>query len=297
MTALGRPSRFKRTGHAIAIGLSMGLHAVVLALVGRLDGPAPISVDPSAPPVVWLGEWRPPQSDLPPEIPVETRPEPTPPEPAAVTEAEAVPAQPQAQEAADEAPAVAEKTAEPSPPPTETPTATSPADIDWDAARQQTVAAITAALERESGRITFSAGDGDDDADGLRPAPGAIFDAPRSPRRQMLSPGRARTRVGRFAAELCNALTGGFGLGGILSPLGITMCADEAIYGTYFAHLKPDYMRKRPVCEEPESLDPLMAEISRQNGIPTIKCRLVYADEIEELGYPLAPTPETQARE
>jgi hypothetical protein len=38
-----------------------------------------------------------------------------------------------------------------------------------------------------------------------------------------------------------------------------------------------------------------MAEISRQNGIPTTKCRLVYVDELDR-GVPPV-TSETQARQ
>jgi hypothetical protein len=263
LTAPGRPSTSKPARQGIAIAASVGLHAVVLAVVGRLDAPASIEIRPPTPAVVWLGDLpRPRPVEPPPEPPAVaiTKPPPEPPADVRVVATEP-------QRAIDEDAASAEA---PVAPPTR--------DLDLESLTELTVAAVLGELERESGRITFSTGSGDDDADSVRPEPGAIFDAPQSPRVNAMSPGQARTRVGRFAAELCNALTGGFSLGGLLGPLGITMCSDESVYGTYFAHLKPDYMLKRPVCVEPE-LDPLMAEISRQNGIPTTKCRLVYVEE------------------
>jgi hypothetical protein len=289
---------------SVAITVSVGLHALVLAVVGRLDAPATLEVRPPAPTVVWLGDFpRPRPAEPPPEAPVEDTPERAsaesapevevitepPPEPAPPEETPSPPAQAQV---ADTEP---KQTVDEDAASAETPMAPLVADLDLESLTELTVAAVRGELERESGRITFSTGDGDGDADSARPEPGAIFDAPRSPRVNAMSPGQARTRVGRFAAELCNALTGGFSLGGLLGPLGVTMCSDESVYGTYFAHLKPDYMLKRPVCEEPESLDPLMAEISRRNGIPTTKCRLVYLDELDD-GLPVV-TSSAQARQ
>lgn len=310
MTASGRSSRFTLQSRAVAITLSVVLHAAVLTVVGRLGNPGTLDIPVPPTSVVWLGELRlPPEPPpIPSEAPADEPPqsEPIEPEPPAQTRVEAPDEPPPEPEpAAEEAPveeAPAERPAvaatEDEARASEALSPTVPDDIDWEAAKEQTVAAIMTELERRSGRITFSTGDGDDEADPLRPAPGAIFDAPRSPKRRIGSPGQARTRVGRFAAELCNALTGGFGLGGILSPLGISVCSDEAVYAKYFAHLKPDYMRKRPVCEEPESLDPLMAEISRQNGIPTIKCRLVPADEVDAaIGGSADPAEDLWARE
>ena len=67
----------------------------------------------------------------------------------------------------------------------------------------------------------------------------------------ILSPNNARTRVGRALADFCNALTGGFGisLGGL--SLG-SVCAEPGESAKLFAHLKPAYLRSRPVCTEVE---------------------------------------------
>jgi hypothetical protein len=93
----------------------------------------------------------------------------------------------------------------------------------------------------------------------------------------MLAPNRARTRVGRAIAELCNALTGGFGisLGGL--NLG-SVCADPGESAKLFAHLKPAYLRSRPVCTEVE----VAGEVSEDTA-PTIKCRLVLEEDMDEL--------------
>lgn len=312
-----------RQRRPLALLVSAAVHAVLLVLVGRLTvGPVPAPDPIPGPTVVWLRDWAPQEPPAPPapeprtREPRRDRGEPAPTQPAealatapgeAVSEPKApdppVPQPSPARAVADASRDTLVVTPAPADPVIDTETdrrtresAPEPSALDYGAVRQLAVTHIADALERERGRIVFSTENPDDEATARGP-PGAIFDAPRSPRARALSPGRARTRVGRFAAELCNALTGGFGLGGILSPLGITVCADGEIYGTYFAHLKPDYMIKRPHCEEPESLDPLMAEISRRNGIPTTKCRLVYADELEALLDPLDAMGDALARQ
>jgi hypothetical protein len=66
------------------------------------------------------------------------------------------------------------------------------------------------------------------------------------PGRSVLGVGQARTKVGRFLSNLCNALTGGVSVfGGVMS-----LCARDTT-GPYSASpLRPEYLKKLPVCEE-----------------------------------------------
>src|SRR5690606_9873227 len=53
------------------------------------------------------------------------------------------------------------------------------------------------------------------------------------------------TKVGRFLGELCHALTGGFGISFQGVGLG-SACAEPEGRSDLFAHLKPEYLKRRP---------------------------------------------------
>jgi hypothetical protein len=89
--------------------------------------------------------------------------------------------------------------------------------------------------------------------------------------RSFMQPGQGRTRLGRWLADTCNALTGG-GIG--LAFNGLTfgsLCAEDRARSDLFADIKPDYLKSLPVCEEV----PLEAPAPDGGGLSAIKCRLV----------------------
>jgi hypothetical protein len=82
--------------------------------------------------------------------------------------------------------------------------------------------------------------------------------------RGALSPGQARTKVGRAIAELCNALTGGFGF------FGMSACARPANRPTgLYPEVLPEWLKLMPVCTDAPTA-PLLA-----NAFPTARCRLL----------------------
>jgi len=153
--------------------------------------------------------------------------------------------------------------------------------VNWNAERQTVVAMVLERLERESNYVDFSAADLFEEPPEREPGgppPGqSIFESPSGPRGgpSILRPGQSRSRIGRFLAKLCNELSGGgiglFGFGSI--------CADPPKGADYFAHLRPAYMDKMPVCEEVEVARPA-ADSPGIEEYSTIKCRLVAKSDL-----------------
>jgi hypothetical protein len=151
--------------------------------------------------------------------------------------------------------------------------------IDWEQERTNAVRRVLEAQAREDGRITFSSEELFEEPEAEPPNPREhIFDSPqRGPTRSALTPGQGRSRFANRVAELCNALTGGFGIN--LFGFGVgTICADAGPGADFFADIRPDYMESLPVCVE--TRDPLLNP-EGSNEFPTIKCRLVHKDELE----------------
>ena len=150
-------------------------------------------------------------------------------------------------------------------------------EIDWDEVRRRAVEQTSEQLARAESYRTFSLSDVIEQP--LPEEPGGsvsdIFDAPSGGAgRAFLTPGRSGGPVGRKITALCDVL-GGMGIS--LGPFMLgSICAEAETY-SYFAHLKPAYMRARPVCtENPVAEAP---EIDGP-GDPTVKCRLVVGDEL-----------------
>jgi hypothetical protein len=154
-----------------------------------------------------------------------------------------------------------------------------PPRIDWEKERKDAVAKVLEEIAREDGYITFSTDELFEEPPAAAPNPREkIFDSPQRGRsRSALTPGQARSRFGNRVAELCNALTGGFGIS--LFGFGVgTVCADAGPEADFFADIRPAYMNSLPVCVE--TRDPLLNPVG-SNEFPTIKCRLVEKDELE----------------
>lgn len=132
-----------------------------------------------------------------------------------------------------------------------------------------------AALEQSRAQREYPSFSLDDVVPAPRPAePGpaeSVFEraeefgsAPRS----VMSPGKARSHFGQRLARLCNALTGGFGLMGL-----VAFCADHQETAKLFAHLKPAYLRARPECVEVDAPSPVA------DGGSAVNCRLVVDEQ------------------
>jgi hypothetical protein len=291
-----------RWNRAAALTLSIAAHVVLLYVASR----APWIVDDTenrAPPaVVWLGDWAPVEHEQqavpelptePPESPVvspsssersapETPATDTPPErPARALSTVRAPDVTVPDQAAESD--VERNRAEPAAPAARAPDAPDSADdvlpgIDWEAERRSAIRQLSERREREESYLTFSTDDLIEQTpseDSLEPRPEkSVFESSRGGGRAALPYGRSRGKVGRFVSELCHALTGGFGL------FGMSVCAEDNARSDLFAHIKPDYLKKRPVCEEVPIMLAQLADVTSDGEPETaMKCRLVAKDE------------------
>jgi len=294
----------------VAWAASLALHALLIIGTLHVSWDT-VERDATRPiEAVWLSELRIPDpavvpvaperpSDVPPELPsprtepvsappdTESAPpepasEPAPPKPAPLAEPERPDADTRAESppAEDAAAAEAARTPEPERAAPEAPRDDTTrgfvvTEADLEEAWQRALEAMREEREREEGYLTFSLDDLIEAPPPDEEGPSeSIFEAAERYRgsagRSVLSPGAARTRIGRALAEFCNALTGGFALG--LNGLGLaSVCADPGESPKLFAHIKPSYLRSRPVCTEVETG-------STDAEAPTIKCELVEQD-------------------
>jgi hypothetical protein len=293
------------------VGVSIALHLAVFRAVSSLPMPAPQPSSPSVTRVVWLNELpvaadaEPVIETLDAEVPPETEaPETEAPEaetleaetpiqaetPPPAAPSEAPPAAPPPEAVARE-PERDEDAAEPERP-LQVVESESPADptdgdtprrnffapdIDWEKERRDAVAGVIADGALEDEYATFSLGDRIGEPAEAAPAGPRehIFDTPNYKSRSALTPGRQKTRFGRWAAETCNALSGG-GIG--LSLFGIpvgSMCAEAGPWADYFADIRPDYLNSRPECAETDESQLSPLAIARRDEISTVKCRMV----------------------
>lgn len=97
--------------------------------------------------------------------------------------------------------------------------------------------------------------------------------------RSVATVGQQRTKIGRKLVELCNALTGGFGVA--LQGFGLfSACAspDNGPSGL-FPEVRPAYLDLMPECVDTRDTAPALA---LEAPFPTIKCRLVKQAEPPE---------------
>jgi hypothetical protein len=315
--AIVLPTPLARPGFGLALPLSVALHAlVILALAGIQWAPPDERLLPlarPAPRVVWLGDWSerqqravpplaaeagerpravtpqtaPPQTARPP-VDVEPRsaePPAAEPQPARrVVEVERPAPRPERAVVEIERPsprperAVVE--AEPPAPAAET----DETAVDLETLRRDAITAVLDQTERDNEYMTFSLEDLDED-DAPPPEPGADVDvfepSPGSGGRGVLRPGSGRTKLGRWLADTCNALTGGFGF------FGLGVCAENRARSDLFAHLKPAYLQKLPLCTE-TAVAASAGGAGGTEAATTIKCRLVTEEERAALANEVA---------
>jgi len=264
-----RPDSVGRLRRRTAIAVSVALHAA-LALAAAHLAWRPAALPPaieSPPAVMWLRDWQPPMPPraeeaelaamLPPPLLVPApRREPVPePRPAPSREAEAPAEHLQPEEAPADAPPAADDEAAPrSEPPADDdsarPSVAVLEGVDWEEERRRAIEQVLEQREREEHYHTFSLADVLEEPEAVPREPGperSIFTPGAGGRRapSALRPGQARTRIGRALADLCHALTGGVGVG--FGPFALfSACAEDNARSDLFAHLKPEYLKRRP---------------------------------------------------
>lgn len=268
-----------------AVALSIALHAALLYMATRVSWTTTEVENTRNPEVIWLRDWpleapralepaRSPDEaprSSPPESAEESTPHTDAVEPAPRTASAAEPDEDSGDSAAPEprAPSEANSPTKPQPAieapdlPDESAASNDERgseallpEIDWEAERQRAAEQIVAEIERERRFRTFSLADVVDEAPEEDEEPlEHLFDASgggRSRGPSLASVGHARTKVGRALIGLCNALTGGFSIMGFFR-----ICAEDDI-GSYAASpLRPDYLKKLPVCTDTAAADDL----------------------------------------
>jgi hypothetical protein len=259
-----------------AFALSVVAHVVAGYALSR-------QVWPTAPPQqntiaeFFLFELPPPQpAPVAPEVvePVPEVPDPPRVEPPAPA--------PRAADVVVEPPVTVERTA-PEPVPT-TPVPPAPSAEELEEARQRAAEQVVTERSAENEYLTFSI----DDIAPPRPEPEpkparSIFDGggERGGGRSVATVGQQRTRFGRKLAELCNALTGGFGVGFQGFGLFSACASPDSEPSGLFPEVRPAYLDLMPECVDTRDTAPALA---LEAPFPTVKCRLVGQEEPEELG-------------
>ena len=151
-----------------------------------------------------------------------------------------------------------------------------PEDADLDEVRETAIASVVEAIEAESRRHRFSLQDltggdefGDEDPDGDGSDLSVFERAAQIRGDGVMAPGRARSRFGRAVARICNELTGGFSIFGM-----VDVCADPRPRADLFGHIRPEYMNSVPLCTAEEDLT-LEVEETGNGAIGSLRCVLV----------------------
>jgi hypothetical protein len=277
-----RVVRFALSWRRNAVAISLLVHAVGLYAAGRfaftVDEPPPspdlvdffFTVERVLPPEASPAPAEAPSVLVEPvvEAPASDTPEPVAEEaapPAAVPES---PAERTAQETLEEA---------------ELPSVT-----DLEEARLRAADEIVAERAAGDSYLSFSI----DDAAPPRPVeePKPKYDifnpGPGAARRSVGQVGQARTRFGHKVSELCNALTGGFGVGFQGFHLFDACGGPDDEPSGLFPEVRRAYMDMLPECAESEPENP---ELAAAAPFSTVKCRLVRPVEVERWAYPGQP--------
>lgn len=158
-----------------------------------------------------------------------------------------------------------------------------PPVVDLEEARRRAVREVVTERAAENEYLTFSIDDVAPPRPVAEPGPKrSIFDGGDGADfggRSVATVGQQRTKIGRKLAELCNALTGGFGVA--FQGFGLfTGCAspDNEPSGL-FPEVRPAYLDLMPECVDTRDTAPALA---LEAPFPTIKCRLVKQEPFSE---------------
>ena len=90
--------------------------------------------------------------------------------------------------------------------------------------------------------------------------------------------GQQRTKIGRKLAELCNALTGGFGAAFMGFGLFSACASPDTGPSGLFPEVRPAYLDLMPECVDTRDTAPALA---LEAPFPTVKCRLVKREDAD----------------
>jgi hypothetical protein len=170
---------------------------------------------------------------------------------------------------------------EPAPQADVAPTPAPRAYIDLDNERRRAANQVIGARAAENEYLTFSLDDVVEPLPEPEPERPSIFDGGGADfgGRSVGTVGEQRTRLGRKLAELCNALTGGFGVG--FQGFGLFSACASPDWGPsgLFPEVRPAYLDLMPECTDTRDTAPALA---LEAPFPTVKCRLVKREEIPD---------------
>jgi hypothetical protein len=248
--------------------LSLLVHGGIAAIVLAMRLPAPETVDPRPAIAFWLTS---PLRSVP--LPAENVPS----EPATEL-ARSAPSQADVRRPVRSERPSARREQVPTEAPTEAPpsapSAVPPRQIDWERERREALAQLRGQRDRTPRYAKFSG----DDFVAPSPQPrdpvptGEIF-SQNTQAPSLLALGEQRTRFGRKVAELCHALTGGFGVS-LQGHSLFSLCAASDGRSDLFATIKPDYLKLVPDCATD-----LPPEAAAKIPSALIRCRLVSPDD------------------
>jgi len=160
------------------------------------------------------------------------------------------------------------------------PAAVPPPFVDFDEERRRAAREVVTERSTPNEYLTFSM----DDVAPPRPEPEeprrSIFDGGGGGDfggRSVGTVGQQRTRIGRKLAELCNALTGGFGVGFMGFGLFSACASPDGGPTGLFPEVRPAYLDLMPECVDTRDTAPALA---LEAPFPTVKCRLVKRQEV-----------------
>jgi hypothetical protein len=277
--------RLELTRGRTAVVVSVALHGIVIYLFAQESWFEQATAPRMMATLVFV---EPPEPSPRPDEPVAvSEPEPiVPPDPSFDREEADEPAEP-SRAAARDAPAASEASentdadgaSEPDASVAAEPQANAASDdappIDWDEAGRTAVEAYLARQTHEEGLVTFSGNDifGDQPEREGR-AGKSVFDSD-LPLRAALRPNRSRSALVRKVGRLCEGLTGGVSLFGL-----VALCTDAYGRRDIFDPIRPDYLDELPECAQVTlSAEAQVAAIDAGLSTTPIKCRMVPRDE------------------
>jgi len=146
--------------------------------------------------------------------------------------------------------------------------------VDFEEARRRAANQVIGSREADKEYLTFSI----DDVAAPRPEPEpdtpSIFDQGGADfgGRSFATVGQQRTKIGRKLVEICNALTGGFGVAFQGFGLFSGCASPDGGPSGLFPEVRPAYLDLMPECEDTRDTAPALA---LEAPFPTVKCRLV----------------------
>lgn len=154
--------------------------------------------------------------------------------------------------------------------------------IDFGEERRRAAREVVTERSAENEYLTFTMDDVAPPRAAREERPPSIFDGGGGSDfggRSVGTVGQQRTKFGRKLAELCNALTGGFGVAFMGFGLFSACASPDTGPSGLFPEVRPAYLDLMPECADTRDTAPALA---LEAPFPTVKCRLVKREEPED---------------